>query len=132
MWKGLLSKKRFTLKSILVIVLMMGGVFSYFHYDSELEESDHVKFFYDRSAQYHRPDRNPIIVIPGILGSRLVDQATGLKVWGAFSGVSVDPETPEGAQLLSLPIHNTSSCDVPGSCLLKNQQEQVLLSLLCL
>jgi len=32
-----------------------------------------IKKVYDKAAQYHLPDRNPIIVIPGILGSKLVD-----------------------------------------------------------
>ena len=30
--------------------------------------------------------RNPVIVIPGILGSRLVEESTGKVVWGAFAG----------------------------------------------
>ena len=63
-----------------------------------------LKSIYDRSAQYHGPDRNPIIVIPGILGSRLVDDNTGKTVWGAFRKEYADPKTPEGAQLISLPI----------------------------
>ena len=124
MLKGFLSEKRYTLKSVILITLVIGGGAGYLLFKPS-EESRYIKFLYDRSAQYHRPDRNPIIVIPGILGSRLVDQATGLKVWGAFNGVSADPKTTEGARLLSLPINNTSSCDIPGSCLLKNQKDTV-------
>ncbi|MEM8636894.1 MAG: hypothetical protein AAGF33_18155, partial [Pseudomonadota bacterium] len=45
---------------------------------------------YERSAQYHLPDRNPVIVIPGILGSQLVDDASGRTVWGAFRGTYAD------------------------------------------
>ena len=36
---------------------------------------------YDREAQHHDEHRNPVIVIPGILGSKLVDGATGRIVW---------------------------------------------------
>ena len=43
-----------------------------------------LKKIYDKSAQYHAPDRNAVIVIPGILGSRLIDDETGKTVWGAF------------------------------------------------
>jgi len=45
-----------------------------------------LRQLYDRVAQSHTGDRNPVIVIPGILGSNLVDRATGTTVWGAFSG----------------------------------------------
>jgi hypothetical protein len=67
------------------------------------DKSD-LKKIYDQTAQYHLPDRNPIIVIPGILGSRLVDQPTGLTVWGAFRSNYADPKTAAGARLISLPL----------------------------
>ena len=64
---------------------------------------------YNRAAQYHRSDRNPIIVIPGILGTRLVDDGTGKTVWGAFTGEYAKPRTPEGARLVALPMHEGAS-----------------------
>lgn len=63
-----------------------------------------LKQSYDRAAQYHSPDRNPVIVIPGILGSRLVDDETGEVVWGAFSGEYANPKKPEGLRQIALPI----------------------------
>jgi hypothetical protein len=59
---------------------------------------------YNRAAQYHGPDRNPVIVIPGILGSNLVDTDTGTQVWGAFEGGAADPGRAEGARLIALPM----------------------------
>jgi hypothetical protein len=59
---------------------------------------------YTRAAQDHGPERNPVIVIPGILGSRLVAEGGEPVVWGAFGGGSIDPDTPEGARLLALPM----------------------------
>jgi pimeloyl-ACP methyl ester carboxylesterase len=59
---------------------------------------------YNRSAEYHDEKRNPIILIPGILGSRLVDSRTGQVVWGAFSGDAANPREAEGARLIALPI----------------------------
>ena len=59
---------------------------------------------YNRTAQYHGPDRNPVIVIPGILGSKLTDPATGTRVWGAFEGGAADPGTAKGARLIALPM----------------------------
>jgi hypothetical protein len=41
---------------------------------------------YNRAAAYHGERRNPVILIPGILGSRLTEAATGRVVWGAFAG----------------------------------------------
>lgn len=45
-----------------------------------------------------------MISIPGTLGSRLVDRETGVIMWGGSSGLSVDPEPPENARLIALPI----------------------------
>ncbi|MEO1028467.1 MAG: hypothetical protein AAFX02_05355 [Pseudomonadota bacterium] len=63
-----------------------------------------LSLIYNQAAQYHEPDRNPIIVIPGILGSRLVDDDTGRTVWGAFDRQAADPNDPKDALLLALPI----------------------------
>ncbi len=59
---------------------------------------------YNELAQREDPDRNPIIVIPGLLGSKLVDQDSGKTVWGAFGLGQVDPNTPQGARLFALPM----------------------------
>lgn len=50
--------------------------------------------------------RRPLVTIPGTLGSRLVDSASGTVVWGAGGsrGLSADPESPEEARLIALPI----------------------------
>jgi len=64
---------------------------------------------YNRAAGYHRGERNPIIVIPGILGTRLVDDGSGKTVWGAFTGEYAKPGTPEGARLVALPMHEGAS-----------------------
>ncbi len=58
---------------------------------------------YNREASFH-DNRNPVIVIPGILGSRLVDEPTGRLVWGAFAGDYADPRQPDGARLVALPM----------------------------
>lgn len=68
-----------------------------------LPEPD-LERLYERAAQYHGELRNPVVVIPGVLGSRLVDEASGRVVWGAFTGDYADPEEPEGARLIALPM----------------------------
>ncbi len=63
-----------------------------------------LALLYNQAAQWHGPDRNPVIVIPGILGTRLVDQETGRLAWGAFDGSSADPARPGEARVLALPV----------------------------
>lgn len=48
--------------------------------------------------------KNPVIVIPGILGSKLVDRESGRIVWGAFDGGYANPEKPDGARLFAHPM----------------------------
>lgn len=59
---------------------------------------------YDQAASHHHEFRNPAIIIPGILGTRLTDPATGRVVWGAFGGDAANPQKPDGALLASLPM----------------------------
>lgn len=59
---------------------------------------------YSRAAREHDLERNPVVVIPGILGSRLADAETGRVVWGAFTGDFVDPEVPADARLAAVPM----------------------------
>ena len=59
---------------------------------------------YNRSAKSHPIDRHPVILIPGIQGSRLVDSETDTVVWGAFGNVGLNPNTPQGLDLFSVPM----------------------------
>lgn len=59
---------------------------------------------YDEAAQNIGSDRNPVIVIPGILGSKLEEPGSGQPVWGAFIYGASDADTPEGARLVALPM----------------------------
>ena len=60
---------------------------------------------YSAAAQASDWTRNPVIVIPGILGSRLEDD-DGTVVWGAFTPEAADPETPSGARRVALPMRS--------------------------
>ncbi|MEE8526268.1 MAG: hypothetical protein V3T72_20215 [Thermoanaerobaculia bacterium] len=66
---------------------------------------------YNRPAQHHGLERNPVIVIPGILGSKLVDAESGKLVWGAFFGGGARPQTPEGARFAALPMRRGAELD---------------------
>ncbi|HEX8877072.1 MAG TPA: hypothetical protein VF777_10015 [Phycisphaerales bacterium] len=69
---------------------------------SHPEAKADIAAIYNRSAQTIGADRNPVIVIPGILGSTLVEEPTGRVVWGAFVHGAVDTDFPEGARVFSL------------------------------
>ena len=59
---------------------------------------------YNQIARYHDQNTNAVIVIPGILGSKLTDPSTGQTVWGAFGGGAANPRKPDGARLIALPM----------------------------
>jgi pimeloyl-ACP methyl ester carboxylesterase len=59
---------------------------------------------YNRAARWRDDQRNPVIVIPGVLGSMLRDAESGRVVWGAFLGSYANPRTADGARLVALPM----------------------------
>ncbi len=59
---------------------------------------------YNETIQTKDPYRNPVIVVPGILGSRLKDSESGEIVWGAFGPGTMNPKKPENARLIALPM----------------------------
>ena len=67
-------------------------------------DNEELKVIYNQSASIQYPDRNPVIVIPGSWGSRLVHHPSGRVVWGAIGGNWVDPSKPENVRLIALPL----------------------------
>jgi pimeloyl-ACP methyl ester carboxylesterase len=59
---------------------------------------------YTEAARRSDTIRNPIILIPGILGSRLAHRQTNQIVWGAYSGDYADPRTADGQRQMALPM----------------------------
>ncbi len=59
---------------------------------------------YNDAAQRIGDDRNPVVVIPGILGSKLEEPGSETPVWGAFTYGAADPDYPDGARLFALPM----------------------------
>lgn len=59
---------------------------------------------YNRAARWQDDRRNPVIVIPGVLGTKLRDGESGRIAWGAFLGGYADPRTAEGARMVALPM----------------------------
>ncbi len=59
---------------------------------------------YNNLAQHEDPYRNPVILIPGLLGSKLVNPESDTIVWGEFGTGTLNPNKPEGARLFGLPM----------------------------
>lgn len=59
---------------------------------------------YTEAAKQSHLYANPVIVIPGILGSKLIDSNTGRIVWGAFVKDYANPEKADGARLIAFPM----------------------------
>lgn len=59
---------------------------------------------YDRPAQLIGEARTPVVVLPGLLGSKLEDGDSGDLVWGSFTLGCVDVDRPAGARQLGLPM----------------------------
>ena len=59
---------------------------------------------YDRAASWRDDERNPVIVIPGVLGAKLVDEDSDRIAWSAFLGSYADPRKPDGARMVALPM----------------------------
>lgn len=66
-------------------------------------ESD-ISLLYQKSAEVGSHDRNPVIVIPGILGSQIRNTDTHKIVWGTRLLNNANGATSEGLQTLSLPM----------------------------
>jgi hypothetical protein len=88
-------KKRLILLSLISILLACGKA-EYKHPD--------LGGLYTTAARRSHDQGNAVIVIPGILGSKLRDGDSGQLVWGAFEKSTADPETPEGARLIAIPM----------------------------
>ncbi len=61
---------------------------------------------YNELAQIPDYERNPVVVVPGILGSRLIDGQTGEIVWGEMGPGGVSPRRTRSLTELALPMQS--------------------------
>lgn len=89
---------RETKTSLLIIcLLLVSGC------DSK-DDIPNIGNLYTDLAKEEDPNRNPVIVIPGVLGSRLIDPATGIIAWGKIGKSLENPKEAEEVRLIALPI----------------------------
>ncbi len=63
---------------------------------------------YGQSVKRENVIRNPVIVVPGMMGSKLMDRTSGRTVWGVFDSQSIDVDKPDDVRLLSFPIDGSN------------------------
>ncbi len=91
---------RFGSSLIAILAVMLSGASGC----TAFQRGPDIKQIYEARAQNHGPNRRPVIVIPGVLGTRLEQAETGTVVWGAFEGDYAHPRRPGGARLTALPM----------------------------
>jgi hypothetical protein len=77
--------------------------------DAEHYARADVPSIYRRAARHDPTTRNPVIVIPGILGSKLIATSASRQVWGDLRKDAAKPVFANEARLVGLPM----KIDVP-------------------
>ncbi len=87
-----------------------------------------VGLLYRRATGNDDLEHHPVIVIPGILGSKLSSEE--LVVWGAFGSGAVDVETPDGLRLFAHPLGDTALAALTDAVQVDGVLDQLRLNLL--
>ena len=66
---------------------------------------------YEPTVKLENAIRNPVIIIPGMMGSKLEQTSENRLVWGAFNSQSIDPSNAADVRLLACPIDGTNLDD---------------------
>ncbi len=81
------------------------GIFIYLVFSAGCDSSDGIPNLggvYTDLAREEDPDRNPVIVIPGVLGSTLVDAKSGNIAWGEIGHGLENPKKDKEIRRIAL------------------------------
>lgn len=90
--------------SVTASLLILTLVFAACQAWKEKQPEADLELIYKGAAQRKDIHRNAVIVIPGIMGSRLTHGPSEQIVWGAFTRDAANPRDPEAARLFALPM----------------------------
>ena len=62
---------------------------------------------YDPTVRLKNTLRNPVIIVPGMMGSTLEQTSENRIVWGVFDSHGIDPNVASDVRLISCPIDGT-------------------------
>ena len=88
--------------SLLALPLLLASCFN-----RAKEPKVDLNRIYGKAAQKEPHLINPIIIIPGILGSKLIDPTTQKPIWGDFDQAFRNPNRPKDVPFVALPLHGT-------------------------
>ena len=72
--------------------------------DASHQHAAEIGSIYEHAAALNLTDRNPIVFIPGVMGSKLVETKSAQSVWGEFNRSYVDPTQGANRRLIALPM----------------------------
>jgi len=96
------------------VLLFLGALLYASCSPREKKEAADIGRIYNKAARSHQADINPVIVIPGILGSKLIDPENQKSVWGIFDDNFIDTTDPENLPALALPLYDGQKFHVNG------------------
>lgn len=84
-----------------------------------------------RTAAYEGPDRNPVIIIHGFLGAKLVNSRSGEVAWGAFTGRNAFGQSEREMRDIACPMEiGKSLSELKGDTVASGMLEEVKVNLL--
>lgn len=92
-----MTAARVRLLTLLAVAALIGGC------ESEVRSPD-LGFLYDELVMHESAERNPVILIPGILGSRLTDSDNDELVWGAWRAGFAGRADDAALRAIALPM----------------------------
>ncbi len=85
---------------------------------------------YTDLAREEDPDRNPVIVIPGALGSTLVDTGSGTLAWGEIGRGLENPKKDQEVRRIALPMEEGKSLkDLRDSLIAERALEKIVVTM---
>ena len=77
---------------------------------------------YNSLVQNESPYRNPVILISGLLGSKLIVEQTGTVAWGTFGVGNISPGTAQVLTDIALPMCRGNGWEICIVFLMESQR----------
>jgi len=100
---------RSSTRLFLIISIIAGGVLLGTNCSfRQKKPSPDLARIYNKAAKNHSREINPVIVIPGILGSKIIDPVSKKSIWGVYDNNFLNIKKPQNVPLIALPMYGTN------------------------